>query len=330
MMDENRAETNSLASWCRWLNIGPGPMKIEHVKALINEIMAVSTLLAGFSIGMSSKVTDSAIRTYANFLKAEFFGKDSHYCTFDLPAKLPGAPSLSSLPAWDWEDPNSPNPSNAYCSAAENCWVGHWQTIDAAAKLGFEVCTMTADEAQQAYPDYWAKIVEEKVASVHIEMAQNTMMIIMTTVVVIVTGSLMRLSLVKRFDAPQAWLARFYLLLLAFVTLPLFNFNQFLHLASRSVRILWYYCDDYITTECYVTNTPVFETMRKGLMALAAVIWLLHLSLPSVKEDEEGTDKGGDTSRAYLSLSNSAAGRAAAASKEMRNMGAVTSVGMID
>jgi hypothetical protein len=72
---------------------------------------------------------------------------------------------------------------------------------------------------------------------------------VMTTVVVIMTGSLMRLSLVKRFDSPQPWLRRFYLPLLVLVFLPLYNFYDFLRLASRVVRILWHYCDERISIE---------------------------------------------------------------------------------
>jgi hypothetical protein len=277
MMNTDRREDDS---WCGWLGLGPGNIKIDHVKALINEIMAVSTLLSGFSIGMSAKVTDSAIRSYASFLKSEFFGKDSHYCAFDVPQNLPGSRPLSALPSYDVADPNTKNPANAHCSADTNCWVGHWQTITAAAELGFSPCSMTAEEVQAAYPDYWEKQVMNKVANVQLELGSNTMTIIMTTVMVVSLGSLLRLSLVKRFDSPEAWLARFYPLVVVLAFMPLFNFYNFLQLASRVIRVLWYYCDDYITGQCMVTNTPGFQRTENILMAAGVVVWLLHMSLP--------------------------------------------------
>ena len=68
MMTTSSEDGGGLSRAWRWLNLGPGQMKIDHVKALINEIMAVSTLLSGFSIGMSAKITDAAVRAYAKFL----------------------------------------------------------------------------------------------------------------------------------------------------------------------------------------------------------------------------------------------------------------------
>ena len=56
----------------------PGKMKQVDVKILVGEMMTVSALLSGFAIGMSAKITDSQIRAYATFLKAEFFGKHSY------------------------------------------------------------------------------------------------------------------------------------------------------------------------------------------------------------------------------------------------------------
>ena len=40
---------------------------------------------------------------------------------------------------------------------------------------------------------------------------------------------------------------------------PTASAQELFSLASRVVRVLWYYCDDYITTECMVTSTPGFE-----------------------------------------------------------------------
>jgi hypothetical protein len=273
-------ESSSDDSVISWLGLGPGKIKIDHVKALINEIMAVSTLLSGFSIGMSAKITDAAIHSYAEFLKAEFFGKDSHYCTFDAGANLPGSRPLSELPAYDVNNPSQKNSDNAYCSEDSSCWVGHWATISAGTELGFAPCSLSVDEVKAAYPDYWERTVMEKVASVQLELGANTMTIIMTTVAVVSLGSLLRLSLIKRYDAAEAWLARFYPLVVVLACLPLFNFYNFLQLASRVMRVLWYYCDDYITTECMVTNTPGFENMKKLLLTAGTIVWLLHISIP--------------------------------------------------
>lgn len=262
-----------------WLGIGPGNVKIDHVKALINEIMAVSTLLSGFSIGLSAKITDKAIHSYATFLKREFFGKHSHYCSFEVKHKLLGFRMLSSLPSYDVAHPDQANADNAHCSS-DGCWVGHWQTITAATELGFEPCSLSVDEVQATYPDYFDRIVEEKAADVQIELGRNTMLIIFTTVAVVSLGSLLRLSIIKRYDSPEAWLKRFYPLVVILAMLPLFNFYNFLMLASRVMRVLWYYCDDYITTACMVTNTPGFDHFQSLLLAAGALVWVLHLSMP--------------------------------------------------
>ena len=50
MLEEEQQQGGIMSKLCGWF--GPGAMKIDHVKALLNEIMAVSTLLSGFSIGM--------------------------------------------------------------------------------------------------------------------------------------------------------------------------------------------------------------------------------------------------------------------------------------
>mmetsp|Transcript_32441 Transcript_32441/g.64678 ORF Transcript_32441/g.64678 Transcript_32441/m.64678 type:complete len:350 (-) Transcript_32441:377-1426(-) len=275
----------ALALWT-WLGLGPGKMRIDHVKTLINEIMAVSTLLSGFSIGMSAKVTNETIEKYAEFLKAEFFGKQSHFCTIDLPAHLKGARPLTELPSYDLINTDKINPSNSYCND-DGCWVGHWQSNHAAKVLGLEQCTLDAETLKNTNQDYWKRIIDEKVAAVQLELGANTMSIIMTTVVVVTLGSLMRLSLVKRFDAADAWLTRFYPVLIVFVCLPLINFYHFLTLAQRVIRILWYYCDDYITSHCMVSNTYYFEQIKHTILpGIALLVWLLHISLPAATKPD--------------------------------------------
>ena len=88
-----------IGSVCGWLYgvFGPGNIKQDHIRTLIGEMMTVSALLSGFAIGMSAKVTDGAIRSYATFLKKEFFGKESHFCSFDVVSDLPGASSASNV-----------------------------------------------------------------------------------------------------------------------------------------------------------------------------------------------------------------------------------------
>jgi len=205
-----------------------------------------------------------------------------------VPKDFPGSPEVYELPAWGTGsftdgtlDINAKNPKQAYCSEDNVCWEGHWQTLHAGVNNGFDPCSLTAAEVEQLYPTYWNDIIEEKTAKVQIELGSNTMTIIMTTVTVITLGSLMRLSLVKRFDEPQAWLRRFYVPLCIFVFLPLFNFYDFLLLASRIVRILWHYCDEFITTECMVTKTPGYENMSNLLMYICIGVFCLHMTLPA-------------------------------------------------
>lgn len=139
--------------------LSPGKVKPDHIKGLIGELMTVSALLSGFSIGMSGKVTDDAIRKYATFLKAEFFGKHSHFCEFDRLQHFPGEAPLH-------DDVGVPDGDT--CNA-DGCWVGHWATNQASADLGFEACSLTFEEVQAAYPDYVSDQIEAKVANVHLE-----------------------------------------------------------------------------------------------------------------------------------------------------------------
>ena len=265
---------------CR--SFSPGAIKQSDIKVMIGEMMTVSALLSGFAIGMSSKVTDGAIRAYATFLKQEFFGKNSHFCTFDVPAKLPGAPPIKN---------SYGVPMGDTCSA-DGCWIGHWQTNDAARELGFEACSLTAQDVQTQFPDYWERIIEDKVVHVHLELGHNTMFIIMTTVCVAFVGSLLRLSIIKRSDKPQEWVNRFYPLVILLACLPLVNFYNFLMLASRVIRIIFYYCDDFVSTECNVTATPGWRFLIHALMAAASVVWLLHLSLPQHDDPDDKPSSG--------------------------------------
>ena len=158
-----------------WLGLGPGNMKQADVKVMIGEMMTVSALLSGFAIGMSTKVTDAAIRSYATFLKAEFFGKHSHFCEFEHSQSLPQEFKVKGLAPIH----NSFGvPLGDTCNA-DGCWVGHWGTNQAAKELGHEPCTLTADEFREANPAYWDRYVESKVMDVQIELGYNTMFIIM-------------------------------------------------------------------------------------------------------------------------------------------------------
>ena len=218
------------------LGIGPGRMKQQDVKTMIGEMMTVSALLSGFAIGMSSKVTDSAIRAYAEFLKAEFFGKHSHFCEFERSTALPQDYGVAGLPPIH----NSFGvPFGDTCSA-DGCWVGHWGTNEAAKELGYgDACSLTVEQVKATYPKYWEDYVESKVVAVQQELGYNTMFIIFTTVTVVFTGSLLRLSIVKKTDTPKAWMVRFYPIVVVLACLPLLNFYNFLMLASRVIRVIF-------------------------------------------------------------------------------------------
>jgi hypothetical protein len=329
--------------------LGPGGTKQEHVKTLIGEIMFVSVFLSGFAIAMSSKVTDGSIRAYATFLKSEFFGRESHFCTFDVRAKnttvlnphcpngsalLPApllTPTLARVP-WCLRGCSCDRCRRCCCSrrrycsggrsqhvaqlpggrgdetcAADGCWSECnsrefvsaedlstcSQMSYAAQKYGFDPCSLTAAQAHERFPEYFERIVEDKVARVHIELGYNTMFIIMTTCTVAFLGSLLRLSLIRRSDCPKAWMSRFYPLVAILGFLPLINFYNFLNLASRVFRVIFYYCDDFITDQCMVTSTPAWGTLLHGLSGVAALIFLLHISLPRHDGDADGSPDGG-------------------------------------
>ena len=105
---------------------------------------------------------------------------------------------------------------------------------------------------------------------------------------VVFTGTLLRLSIIKKSDTPKAWMNRFYPLVVILACLPLINFYNFLMLASRVIRIIYHYCDDFVSSSCMVTSTPAWERLLNGLMIVAGVVLVLHLTLPS-QEDEVQT-----------------------------------------
>lgn len=82
---------------------------------------------------------------------------------------------------------------------------------------------------------------------------------------------------IRRYDSPEAWLRRFYPLLTILVLLPLVNFSNFLMLASRTVRILWYYCDDCVQKAPAATHISICTWHAWRVRAEAAHV---HCSLP--------------------------------------------------
>ena len=78
------------------------------------------------------------------------------------------------------------------------------------------------------------------------------MFIIMTTVCVAFVGSLLRLSIIKRSDKPQEGSTGSTRSSSSSRASPR-QFYNFLMLASRVIRIIFYYCDDFVSTECNVT-----------------------------------------------------------------------------
>ena len=110
------------------------------------------------------------------------------------------------------------------------------------------------------------------------------------------TGSLLRLSIIKKSDTPKAWMKRFYPLVVMLACLPLINFYNFLMLASRVIRIIYHYCDDFVTESCMVTSTPAWERLLNGLMTIAGVCLVLHLTLPAQEgEVQLSAEQGNST-----------------------------------
>ena len=74
------------------------------------------------------------------------------------------------------------------------------------------------------------------------------------------------------------------------VMLPLLNFYNFLQLASRVIRVLFHYCDDYVSGQCMVTATPAWSGLMHALAIIAATITLLHISLPLGADEDKRLD----------------------------------------
>lgn len=315
-----------MSSVCRWLGglASPGNMKQSDVKIMIGEMMTVSALLSGFAIGMSTKVTDGQIRSYASFNKAEFLGKHSHLCDFDRRVEVEGGVPPLGNPLHV--------PGGNTCSA-DGCWGGHYAVPRLAEALGVVPCEMTVGEMKALDPTFWDNMVEEKVLAVQLELGYNTMFIIFTTVCVAFTGSLLRLSIIKRSDCPKTWMRRFYPLVFLLACLPLVNFYNFLNLASRVIRVIYPCahpagsnprgatrcepartgrkrrrtaarrrarlprhadCDDFISGHCMVTATPGWDWLLYGLGVVFFLVLLNHLLLPEADPagDADGAAAG--------------------------------------
>jgi hypothetical protein len=52
------------------------------------------------------------------------------------------------------------------------------------------------------------------------------------------------------------------------------------------MRVIYHYCDDYVTGQCMVTATPAWHGLLQALAAVAGIIFLLHLSMPPEEEPE--------------------------------------------
>ena len=115
------------------------PNKAE-VKSSLENSMATAALLAGFATGMSLSVSDEEIERYATFVKTEYFGRDSHLCTW------------VQQHVWKSHIPELPNPmgvvNGSLCDPESRCWRGHQPTLEASERFGFETCSLTIGDLQ--------------------------------------------------------------------------------------------------------------------------------------------------------------------------------------
>ena len=280
--------------WLRTEALFVGDPDTELLKSDLQNTMATAALLGGFATGMTLSVSTSDIREYSEFIKDEFFGKDSHLCTFIVPHKVSTFSTLwASLHLVGsqgsvHELPNSIGVANgSTCDPVSQCWLGHWATNQATLDLGFDKCSLTAADFKVAYPAYYQETVQAKVLSVQAELGFNTMAIVMTSVFVTFLAVLLLFSLSKRPQRAQKWLEKFWWAVLLVEGLPLLNFFNFLELANRVIRVKLPFCDEFISYDCMVSNTPYFENLLTFLPVMVLVVYVVHMTLPAPVEMEE-------------------------------------------
>ena len=257
----------------------------NHLKSELQNAMKTAALLSGFATAMTFSITGDEIRSYANFIKSEFFGRDSHLCSWvqrnaveePISAMMGfgGSPRVHQLP-------NSMDVPNGDACDARNCWLGHWQTNQASKDLDLPLCSVNISVFKARFPAYYADLVEDKVVSVQHELGFYTMAVIMICIIDVFLASLLLFSLGKRSDRPKDWVDKFGYLVMVVQCLPMVIFYNFMQLANRVVRIKLPFCDDFISDTCMVSSTPYFESLLSSLTLLVILVLLMHVSLPPV------------------------------------------------
>jgi len=275
--------------------IFPPQQQADHIRVTLAETMTVSALLSGFSVGMALSVSDEEMQQYATWTQESFFGNTSLLCSQVMPLHLYEDHEL--MPQW-----TDAKRIASECNA-DGCWEGHWGTNNLAEVSGTKACSLSAAEMKQRYPAWFNERVLAKLASVHIEIGQNCMTIIWCTLFVTFLGSALLLSLSRRSTHPTQWVVYFNGMLNVLSLVPFFNFYNFLQLASRIVRIKFFYCDDYISDRCMVTATWSWGVLRELLGLGVLMILVVHLMLkPPTLKPEGGADSAPSESAARWSV----------------------------
>ena len=73
-------------------------------------------------------------------------------------------------------------------------------------------------------------------------------------------------------------------------------------LCSTVIRVIFYYCDDFITGQCLISATPAWGYLLRFLQGAAAAIWILHITIPTSPTPAEA--KGDASSASNVALSD--------------------------
>mmetsp|Transcript_9051 Transcript_9051/g.28644 ORF Transcript_9051/g.28644 Transcript_9051/m.28644 type:complete len:423 (-) Transcript_9051:435-1703(-) len=236
----------------------------EGLREQLTAGMTIAALLAGFAVGLATTVSSDEIRAYARWELRTFLGRNSTLCEKYEPLGL-------------IETDGGPTHGLRTCNPDSGCWDGYaaWGTRAPDSPLvrhGLDQCSARAEGL------FFEDLVLAKEVTVDQDLGRNTMIVIWVTMIVEMLGTVLFFSLLTQTSEGgdvAIWHSTFGVFLHVLYFLPVFNFYNFLMLASRVVKVKFVHCDDDFTGACWVEETPTFN--RLALAACVLVVAVLAL-----------------------------------------------------
>mmetsp|Transcript_50611 Transcript_50611/g.169034 ORF Transcript_50611/g.169034 Transcript_50611/m.169034 type:complete len:321 (-) Transcript_50611:232-1194(-) len=241
----------------------------EGLREQLTAGMTIAALLAGFAVGLATTVSSDEIRAYARWELRTFLGRNSTLCEKYEPLGL-------------IETDGGPTHGLRTCNPDSGCWDGYaaWGTRAPDSPLvrhGLDQCSARAEGL------FFEDLVLAKEVTVDQDLGRNTMIVIWVTMIVEMLGTVLFFSLLTQTSEGgdvAIWHSTFGVFLHVLYFLPVFNFYNFLMLASRVVKVKFVHCDDDFTGACWVEETPTFNRLALAACVLVVAVLALQAYAP--------------------------------------------------